>query len=169
MGPRFWSHLPGSNRRPTLYESAALPTELRWRFTDMSINHYKQQTKTYKLADMDLPKKFLHDRTVLALVTLVSVLLVIGVSLVMLRFDVSKNPTTVVAYRPNISGSAYQSGKPIDIYVMAAFMVVTAASAVILSARIYNVNRATAVFILASAAFLLILASRVAWSIISLQ
>ncbi len=25
-----WSHPPGSNRRPADYESAALPTELRW-------------------------------------------------------------------------------------------------------------------------------------------
>jgi hypothetical protein len=26
----FWSHPPGSNRRPADYESAALPTELGW-------------------------------------------------------------------------------------------------------------------------------------------
>jgi hypothetical protein len=26
----MWSHLPESNRRPTDYESVALPTELRW-------------------------------------------------------------------------------------------------------------------------------------------
>jgi hypothetical protein len=28
----FWSHPPGSNRRPADYESAALPTELGWLF-----------------------------------------------------------------------------------------------------------------------------------------
>ncbi len=26
----FWSHLPDSNRGPSLYKSVALPTELRW-------------------------------------------------------------------------------------------------------------------------------------------
>ena len=118
---------------------------------------------------MDLPKKFLHDRTAMILLTLVSGLVVIGVSIVLLRFDVSKNPTTIVAYRPNISGSAYQSGQPLDIYMLAAFMIVIAASSVVLSARIYTIRRAIAIFILASAAFLLLLASRVAWSIISLQ
>ena len=118
---------------------------------------------------MDLPKKFLHDRIILILITLVAVLVVIGVSSVLLRFDVSKNPTTIVAYRPNISGSAYLSGKPVDIYVIALFMIATAVASVVLSARIYNVRRAIAIFILASAAFLLVLASRVAWSIISLQ
>ncbi|OGL24671.1 hypothetical protein A3A68_00915 [Candidatus Saccharibacteria bacterium RIFCSPLOWO2_01_FULL_48_13] len=118
---------------------------------------------------MELSKKFLHDRVILTLVTLMSALLVIGVSIVLLRFDVSKNPTTIVAYRPNISGSAYVSGKPVDIYVMAAFMVLVAAAGLVLSLKVYTVRRDLAVFILASAVFLLLLSARVAWSIISLQ
>ncbi len=118
---------------------------------------------------MELPKKYLHDRLVLLLITLLAVLVVIGVSLVLLRFDLSKNPTTIVAYRPNISGASYQSGKPIDIYSMAVFMVVTAGAAVILSARVYMLKRYLSVFILASSAFLLILATIVANSLISLQ
>lgn len=118
---------------------------------------------------MDLPKKYLHDRAVLALITLVAALLVIGVSLVFLRFDVSKNPTTIVAYRPNISGSAYQSGKPIDIYAMAVFMVIAAVGAVFIGAKTYNVRRDVSVFILASSAFLIIVATIVANALISLQ
>lgn len=118
---------------------------------------------------MDLPKKYLHDRAVLALITLLATLLVIGVSLVLLRFDVSKNPTTIVAYRPNVSGSAYLSGKPIDIYAIAVFMVITAVGAVLVAAKIYNVRREVAIFVLASAAFLLVLATIVANSLISLQ
>ena len=65
---------------------------------------------------MEVPKKFLHDRLVLLLITLISILVVIGVSIVLLRFDVSRNPTTIVAYRPNVTGTQYLSGKPIDIY-----------------------------------------------------
>jgi hypothetical protein len=86
---------------------------------------------------MDIPKKFLHDRLALFLITLISLLVVIGVSVVLLRFDATKNPTTTVAYRPSIVGSQYQSGKPIDIYSMAVYIVVTAAAGVFLSARIY--------------------------------
>lgn len=118
---------------------------------------------------MELPKKFLHDRVVLLLLSLIALLVVVGVSVVLLRFDVSKNPTTVVAYRPNISGASYLSGKPIDIYSLAVFMVLTAAGGVLLSARIYRVRHYASVFMLASTAFLLIVATRVAWSIISLQ
>jgi hypothetical protein len=118
---------------------------------------------------MELPKKYLHDRLVLLFITLLAVLLVVGVSLVLLRFDLSKNPTTIVAYRPNISGASYQSGKPIDIYSMAVFMALTAVGAVILSARVYLLKRFLAVFILASSAFLLILATIVSNSLISLQ
>src|SRR5258708_522420 len=80
---------------------------------------------------MELPKKFLHDRLVLLFIMFLAILLVVGVSLVLLRFDISKNPTTIVAYRPNISGASYQSGKPIDIYSMAVFMAVITASAVV--------------------------------------
>jgi hypothetical protein len=118
---------------------------------------------------MDLPKKFLHDRVVLLLITLIALLVVIGVSVVLLRFDVSKNPTTVVAYRPNISGASYQSGKPIDIYSLAVFMIIAAIGGVVLGARVYAVRRYVSIFLLSSTAFLLIMATRVAWSIISLQ
>ena len=118
---------------------------------------------------MEISKKYLHDRLVLLLITLLAILLVIGVSLVLLRFDISKNPTTIVAYRPNISGSAYQSGKPIDIYSLAVFMVVIVGAAIVLSARIYAARRSIAMFILGSAVFLLLLAIRISWSIISIQ
>jgi phosphate starvation-inducible membrane PsiE len=118
---------------------------------------------------MEIPKKFLQDKTVLLLITLIMLLLVIGVSVVLLRFDVSKNPTTVVAYRPNISGASYQSGKPIDIYSMALYIVITAVAGVFLSARIYKIRQAVSVFILSSTALLLILATIVANSLISLQ
>jgi hypothetical protein len=118
---------------------------------------------------MDISKKYLHDRVVLGLITALAVLLVIGVSVVALRFDVAKNPTTIVAYRPNITGSSYQSGKPIDIYSMAAFMVITAVGALLLSARIYHIRKYLAVFILASSVFLLLIATIVANALISLQ
>lgn len=118
---------------------------------------------------MELPKKYLHDRLVLLFIMLLALLLVVGVSLVLLRFDLSKNPTTIVAYRPNVSGASYQSGKPIDIYSMAVFMAVTAVGAVILSARVYALKRHLSVFILASSVFLLLLATIVSNSLISLQ
>jgi hypothetical protein len=94
---------------------------------------------------------------------------VIGVSIVLLRFDVSKNPTTIVSYRPNISGSSYQSGRPIDIYSLAVFMPIIAAIAITVSAHVYNVRRSISIFMLSSTVFLLILASIVSNALISLQ
>lgn len=99
----------------------------------------------------------------------ISVLAVIGVSLVLLRFDISKNPTTIVAYRPSISGSSYQSGQPIDIYAMALFMVVTAVGSVLLGARVYSARRSISIFLLSGAVLLLLLATIVSNSLISLQ
>jgi hypothetical protein len=106
---------------------------------------------------------------VLLLITTMAVLVVVGVSVVLLRFDVSRNPTTIVAYRPNITGTQYISGKPIDIYSLAIFMIMTSAAAVVISSRIYNAKRYAALFLLGSTIFLLILSTIVANSLISIQ
>ena len=118
---------------------------------------------------MEIPKKFLHDRLVLLLITVIAGLVVIGVSIELLRFDVSRNPTTVVAYRPNVSGTQYISGKPIDIYSLAIFMILTSIAAVAISARIYEVKKPAAMFLLSCTVFLLILSTIVANSLISIQ
>lgn len=118
---------------------------------------------------METPKKFLHDRLVLLLATLMAVLLAVGVLSVLIRYDISKNPTTIVAWRPNISGSSYQSGKPIDIYSLAIFMVIIGSAALFLGQKIYHLRRSIAVFVLASADFLLLLSVIVANALISLQ
>ncbi|HVO86375.1 MAG TPA: hypothetical protein VMT23_01420 [Candidatus Binatia bacterium] len=118
---------------------------------------------------MDIQKKFLHDRVVLGLVTLISMLTVIGISLVLIRFDASRNPTTTVAYRSNITGAQYQSGKPIDIYSLALFMLLSAVVAIALSNQVYVVRRYLAVFILAAQVFLIVMAIIVSNALISLQ
>lgn len=118
---------------------------------------------------MEVPKRFLHDRLTLLLITAMAILVAIGVSMVLIRFDVSKNPTTIVAYRPNISGSSYQSGKPIDIYSLAVFMVLSATAATVLALRTYNIKRYVSIFILMTTCFLLVLTIIVANALISLQ
>lgn len=118
---------------------------------------------------MEFPKKFFHDRVILFLTTSIVILTVVGISLILLRFDVSKNPITIVAWRPNITGSSYLSGKPFDIYVMAIFMAMVSLLAIILGARTYEVKRQISIFIMGSSVFLLILATIVSNALISLQ
>ena len=111
----------------------------------------------------------MHDRVILVLVTLIAMLTVIGVSFVLIRFDASRNPTTTVAYRPNITGAQYQSGKPIDIYSLAIFMLVTAVVAIFLSSKTYNIRRYLSVFMLSAQVYLLIMVIIVSNALISLQ
>ena len=118
---------------------------------------------------MDIPRRFLHDRLVLLMLTVLAILLVVGVSIVLLRFDLSKNPTTIVAYRPNVTGTQYISGRPIDIYSMAVFMIFTAVAAILISSHIYAAKRQAALFLLGSTIFLLVLSTIVANSLISIQ
>lgn len=118
---------------------------------------------------MHLPKRFLHDRLVLALLSVICVLVVIGVSMILLRFDAAKNPTTITAYRPNLSGSSYVSGSAVEIYELAVFMIIVTLISFVLSARAYAARRTIAVFILAGTAFVLLLSIIVSNSLISLQ
>lgn len=96
-------------------------------------------------------------------------MLVIGVSLILLRFDAAKNPTTIAEYRQNLSGSGYISGRPADIYMLAVFMVINSIAALVLSIRTYTVRRYISLFILASCLFLMFLSIIVSNSLISLQ
>ena len=116
---------------------------------------------------MEQSQKYWHDRIVLGLITLIAFLVVIGVSVVLLRFDAAKSSTTIVAYRQN--SFSYVSGKPIDIYSLAAFMVLISVGAVATSARVYPVRRPVALFLLASTVFLLVLSTIVSNSIILKQ
>lgn len=118
---------------------------------------------------MEISKKFLHDRLVLLLITALATLTAIGVSTVLIRFDVSKNPTTTAAYRQNLVGIYYQSGKPIDIYALAIFMIFSAAAAVVLAYRTYNLRKQISVMLLAMSNFLVILAIIIANALISIQ
>lgn len=118
---------------------------------------------------MNIPKRFLHDRLILAMLTVIAVLVVVGVSSVLLRFDASTNPTTVTAYRPNTSGSGYVSGKAIDIYGFALFMVLVSGINIVLSLRAFHIRRYVSVFILGGTIFLLIVSIIVSNALISLQ
>ena len=118
---------------------------------------------------MQIPKKFFHDRAILFLLTVLAMLLAAGASLILLKFDPSKNPATIVAFRPNIIGNNYVSGRPIDIYALAVFMLLTSAGAAILSAYVYEVRRYLSIFILSTSVLLLVLSVIVANSLISLQ
>ena len=114
-------------------------------------------------------KKYLHDRLILALLTIIAVLLVIGVSSVLLRFDAGQNSTTIAGYRPNLSSGTYVSGNTLDIYEMPIFMLLIAGIGAALSIRLYRVGREAAVFILSATVFLLIMAIIVGNALVSLQ
>lgn len=114
-------------------------------------------------------KKFLHDRLILVLLTIIAVLVVIGVGSVLLRFNAGQNATTIAGYRPNLSSSTYVSGNSLDIYELPLFMVLITAIGAILSVRLYRVGRELAVFMLSATIFLLLISIIVANALISIQ
>lgn len=118
---------------------------------------------------MQPSKRYLHDRLVLFFLTAIAVLVVIGVSSVLLRFDSGQNTTTIAGYRPNLSSSTYVSGNALDIYELPIFMVLITAIGIILSVRLYRIGRDACLFVLASTTFLLIISIITANALIALQ
>ena len=116
---------------------------------------------------MQLPKRFLHDRIILVLLTIIAALVVVGVGLVLLRFDSAKNPTIIIEYRQNLSAGGYKSGKASDIYLLPLFMVFSTAVGTLLSLRAYQVRRYVSVYILATTAFTLLMAIIVSNALLS--
>lgn len=118
---------------------------------------------------MQPTNRYLHDRVVLILLTVIAVLTVIGVGSVLIRFDSGGNATTIAGYRPNLSSSTYVSGSSLDIYELPLYMVLVAATGVILSNKLYKIGRDTALLMLGGTVFLLVMAVVVSNALISIQ
>jgi hypothetical protein len=118
---------------------------------------------------MQPSKRYLHDRVILIFLTIIAILVVIGVSSVLLRFDASQNSTTIAGYRPNLSSSTYVSGNALDIYELPLFMILISAIGIILSVRLFRIARDASLFMLASTTFLLVISIITANALIALQ
>ncbi len=106
---------------------------------------------------MATPKKFLHDKVALALLSANGFLVVLSALLVLLRLDASRSGGYIVQYRANLGISAYKGGGGIDLLSFAVFSVVVCILFSILAWRIYVHKRAYGLLILCMASILLIL------------
>jgi hypothetical protein len=97
---------------------------------------------------MSTPTKYFHDRLVLLLLILNSVLLVAGTLLVLFRLDGSKGSNYIVQYRANVGIGEFTTGNNIDMASFALFLLVTFVVAVLISHRSYNERRSIALTVL---------------------
>ncbi len=97
---------------------------------------------------MAIPTKFFHDRTILILLIINSILLVVGSLLVLFRLDASKASGYIIQYRSGVGIGEFKTGSGLDMAGFVFFLMVAFALSFIISIRSYNERRNIALTVL---------------------
>lgn len=107
---------------------------------------------------MELPKKYLHDRLVLLLITVNAFLMVVTTILILLRLGGSQTAGYFVQYRENLGLNAYKVGGASGLVAFIVFALFILVFHTLISVRIYPQRRDVSIVVLAMATLLLSLA-----------
>jgi|GEM_PF-507576 len=119
---------------------------------------------------MTTPTKYFHDRSVLLLLAINSVLLLTGVLFVLFHLDASKGNAYIIQCRfCDTATHEFKSGTAFDMTGFILFMLLSSALAFIISRRIYGERRHLALAMLGMTAVLAVFALIVSYSLFSLR
>ncbi|MEI7683106.1 MAG: hypothetical protein WCJ24_02275 [Candidatus Saccharibacteria bacterium] len=104
---------------------------------------------------MDIPKKYLHDRLVLLLLSINAFVALITSVLILLRLDTSRSDGYFVQYRANLGLNAYRVGSYVSLLSIIIFVIFVLSFHTLISARIYSQRRDVAVVVLTFGTLLL--------------
>lgn len=118
---------------------------------------------------MPIPKKYLHDKLVLLLVSINAFLAFLCIVLILLRAGIGQGVDGyIVEYRANLGLSAFQKGSIVPILSFILFSLLTLVVNVILSIRTYQLRRTLSLTILGLGALILLLAVIVSNALLAL-
>jgi hypothetical protein len=107
---------------------------------------------------MPIPKKYLHDKLILLLVSSNVFLAFACAALVFLRLNIGQSTDGyIVEYRSNLGISAFKAGSITGILSFVVFALLVVVMNIILSIRTYHVRKELSIAVLASGVLLLIL------------
>ena len=106
---------------------------------------------------MDLPKKYLHDRFVLLLITVNGFLALLITVMTLLRLDTVRSDGYVVQYRANLGLNAFQVGNFVPLLGFIILAIFIAAFHTLISVREYSQRRDVALVVLGFGTLLLVL------------
>ncbi len=106
---------------------------------------------------MPVPKKFIHDRTVLLLISVNTFLAILGSILILLRLEPGRGSGYIAQYRPNLGVDTFKSGSASDLLSFIAFAVFVLIFHTALSAKAYHHRRHFAIAVLGLGLLLLVL------------
>lgn len=105
---------------------------------------------------MHIPKKYFHDKSVLALLAANTALFLLIVFGVLLGVSADENPTSIVAYR-DATKIGQISGPTSDLYQFALFAIIVTIASTILSMKIFTLRRQLAIGVLGLNVLLLVM------------
>lgn len=118
---------------------------------------------------MHIPKKYLHDKLILLLVSVSILLAFAAISLVFLRAGIGQGVNGyIVQYRANMGLSAFQKGSFVSVLGFVAFAIVTLIINILLSIKTYELRRALSLTVLALGILVLVLAIIVSNALLAL-
>lgn len=118
---------------------------------------------------MTIPKKYLHDRLVLLLLS-VNIFLAILTSLwVLFKLDSGRSAGYIVQYRASLGISALKTGDVNDLIAFIGFAILVLVFHVFLSIKVYSIRREISVVILSFGILLLLLALIVSNALLTLR
>ena len=118
---------------------------------------------------MHTPKRYIHDRLILLLLTANAFFAILTTVLILLRFGGSRNEGFIVQYRPSLGLSRYFKGQKTDILSFAIFAILVLVIHTILSIRVYSIRRHFSVVILGMGLLLILLSLVISYSLLLLS
>lgn len=118
---------------------------------------------------MDIPKKYLHDRLILLLVSIGVFLSFLCAALILLRSGIGQGVDSyIVSYRSNLGLGGYQRDNILPILTFIPFVLLNLGVGVVLSIRTYNLRRTLSLTILALSVLLELFAVIVSYALLNL-
>ncbi|CAN5449741.1 hypothetical protein BH10PAT3_BH10PAT3_4300 [soil metagenome] len=119
---------------------------------------------------MTTPTKYFHDRAVLLLLIINSVIVITGVIFVLFHLDASKGSAYIIQCRLcDTAAHEFKGGSALDMSSFILFLLATFGLSLFISRRVYNERRHVALAILATTGLLAIFAFIVSYSLFSLR
>lgn len=106
---------------------------------------------------MHTPKKYMHDRIVLLLLSINSFLVLSGMVAILLRLDAARSSGYIAEYRANLGVAAFSPGGLDDILAFIVFMFIVFGINMALSMKLYTRRRDYGLTVLGMGTLLLVL------------
>lgn len=118
---------------------------------------------------MTIPKKYLHDRLILLLLSINTFLAILTSLWVLFKLDSGRSAGYIVQYRASLGISALKTGEASDLVAFIGFAVVVLIVGIVMSIKAYTIRREVSVVILSFGALLLLLAMIVSNALLTLR